>query len=47
MKRGNRDYESTVDEIGYSPYARVNYDKCKLALDWWNSKRKWEIWDNS
>ena len=39
------DYESTVlaDEIGYSPYTRVNYDRCKLALDWWNSnRRKWD-----
>ena len=38
------DYESIVlaDEIGYSPYTRVNYDRCKLALDWWNSKKfKW------
>jgi hypothetical protein len=38
------DYESIIlaDEIGYSPYTRVNYDRCKLALDWWNSKKlKW------
>ena len=38
-------YDTTVlaDEIGYSPYTRVNSDRCKLALDWWNSnRRKWD-----
>ena len=30
-------------EIGSSPYKKVNYDKCKLAVDWWNSKKsKWK-----
>ena len=30
-------------EIGSSPYIKVDYDKCKLAIDWWNSKKsKWK-----
>lgn len=36
--------KSTVlaEEVGNTPYKRVNYDRCKLGLDWWNTKKsKW------